>query len=412
MRRPLKVLVSAYACEPDKGSEPYVGWSWIHAIAKKAAEVHVLTRSNNRHSIERAIERCPVRNLRFHYFDGPLWVCAIKKRMFVGEQLYYCWWQRAIERLVEDLHAREGFDAVHHLTFGGMLCPPGVRRVSAPLIWGPVGLVSPPSALGDRLHPAARANELLHSVLRFRVQRGGGVSSALRDAAVVILVPTDTKRGAVAIRTAGKIVEAGNIFLEPGRPPVMRNTAPGFPLRLVSLARLIHLKGLDLGVDALAVLNTRGMEFAWTIIGDGPERKRLQGRVRRLGLERQVLLAGWLPRDRAMAVLKEADLLLHPAYREVVGGAVVEGMAHGLPVVCLDWGGPSFLVGQDSGIKVPAEGTREDIVCGLAAAIEALADSPEKRRTMGEAAHRRVAEHFSLEALDRVVEEVYGYITG
>ena len=66
----LKVLVSAYACEPDKGSEPGVGWNWAKQIAH-FHEVWVVTRTNNRPAIEERIEKNPDPNLHFIYVDLP-----------------------------------------------------------------------------------------------------------------------------------------------------------------------------------------------------------------------------------------------------------------------------------------------------------------------------------------------------
>ena len=55
MSKKLKILISAYACEPDKGSEPGVGWNWAKQISR-FHEVWVITRKNNRPSIEKELE--------------------------------------------------------------------------------------------------------------------------------------------------------------------------------------------------------------------------------------------------------------------------------------------------------------------------------------------------------------------
>jgi len=55
-----KVLVSAYACEPGKGSEPEVGWQWVHQIAR-FHEVWVITRANNRLQIEESLYKAPTK---------------------------------------------------------------------------------------------------------------------------------------------------------------------------------------------------------------------------------------------------------------------------------------------------------------------------------------------------------------
>ena len=66
----LKIFISAYACEPGKGSEPGIGWNVVNELAKYN-EVHVLTRSNNRESIESALAEKTEATPVFHYYDLP-----------------------------------------------------------------------------------------------------------------------------------------------------------------------------------------------------------------------------------------------------------------------------------------------------------------------------------------------------
>ena len=68
----LKVLISAYACEPDKGSEAAVGWNWVLQISR-SHEVWVITRENNQERIEKAAATKPLPNVHWVYFDLPRW---------------------------------------------------------------------------------------------------------------------------------------------------------------------------------------------------------------------------------------------------------------------------------------------------------------------------------------------------
>ena len=74
----MKILLSAYACEPNKGSEPAVGWNWARTLVGQGHSVHVITRSNNRTAIEPAIEREQL-PLAVSYYDLPAW-CRRWKR--------------------------------------------------------------------------------------------------------------------------------------------------------------------------------------------------------------------------------------------------------------------------------------------------------------------------------------------
>ena len=87
----MKVLMSAYACEPGKGSEPAVGWNWALQAARRH-EVWVLTRGNNREAIEAELAESPVGNLHFVYHDLPRWA-SFWKRGGRGLHLYYLLWQ-------------------------------------------------------------------------------------------------------------------------------------------------------------------------------------------------------------------------------------------------------------------------------------------------------------------------------
>ena len=83
----MKILLSAYACEPRKGSEPGVGWSAALLLSDEH-DVWVLTRANNRAAIERELGRCPLPRLHFVYYDLPSWARWWKRRRR-GLQLYY-----------------------------------------------------------------------------------------------------------------------------------------------------------------------------------------------------------------------------------------------------------------------------------------------------------------------------------
>ena len=55
----MRILLSAYACEPNKGSEPEVGWKWAITLSKKGNEVYVITRKNNKNNIENFLKKKP-----------------------------------------------------------------------------------------------------------------------------------------------------------------------------------------------------------------------------------------------------------------------------------------------------------------------------------------------------------------
>ena len=112
----------------------------------------------------------------------------------------------------------------------------------------------------------------------------------------------------------------------------------------------IPLKGLPLALEAIATLP------AWrlVILGDGPEELRLRRLARRLGIADRVEFRGMQTRDEVMRVMREeADVLVFPSFHDEGSLAVVEAVATGLPVVCLDRGGPRILGGTAVPIGSP-----------------------------------------------------------
>src|SRR5258707_12973178 len=93
----LKVLISAYACEPNKGSEPEVGWQLALHMAK-FHDITVLTRANNQANIEKGLSEHIGPHPNFLYYDLPKWVLTLKRRG-LPVALYYFFWQMGV-RLV------------------------------------------------------------------------------------------------------------------------------------------------------------------------------------------------------------------------------------------------------------------------------------------------------------------------
>ena len=134
----LKVLISAYACESGKGSEPGVGWNMVIEMAKYH-DIWVLTRANNRPVIEAEQTKNPVFGLNFVYYDLPNLTRWWKKGCR-GIQLYYYLWQIGVYFTACQLHSQQvEFDIVHHVTFGRYWTPSFLILLNLPFVWGSVG---------------------------------------------------------------------------------------------------------------------------------------------------------------------------------------------------------------------------------------------------------------------------------
>lgn len=178
----------------------------------------------------------------------------------------------------------------------------------------------------------------------------------------------------------------------------------------VFMGRLIPLKCVDLLLRAFAAARHKAPMRLW-ILGDGPERARLEQLAADLGLGEGgakdagvAHFAGWLPQAACLEWLVDADSLVLPSVRECGGAVVLEAMALAKPVIAAAWGGPLDYLDASCGVLVPVT-SADDLVAELEAAMVRLAASPALRRLLGDAAAAKVQAEYNWKTkADRIVE--------
>jgi len=120
----------------------------------------------------------------------------------------------------------------------------------------------------------------------------------------------------------------------------------------------------------------------------------------------QVTFLGPIPHGELVHHYSEADVLVFPALRDSGGSALLEAMSLGLPVVCLDWGGPAEMLDDQCGIKVPIA-TPQETILSFAEALIRLDQHPELRLQLGVNAARHARANFTWERKRQILEETY-----
>ena len=136
-----------------------------------------------------------------------------------------------------------------------------------------------------------------------------------------------------------------------------RTTAPGSKLDLIFVGGLVPRKACDLALRAAAPL-LRSDLARFTVVGDGPERNRLEQLAQSLGIETAVSFCGWICHEEVLNKMRCADVFVFPSLRDNGAGVVFEALATGAVPVVADFGGPGDIVHADVGYKVPL--TNED----------------------------------------------------
>lgn len=173
------------------------------------------------------------------------------------------------------------------------------------------------------------------------------------------------------------------------------------PVRLISVARLVADKRLDLLVEALArVLADPQRDVRLMIVGRGPERERLEQTISRLGLSDVVELTGWMSPDDVMAALARSHVYVHTSSIETFSVALVEAMMLGLPVVVAKAGGVTEQVQPWMGQVVASSRPGE-----FAEAISFVISAIESFDREAIAAWAKT--HFGIDAVARELEIFY-----
>ncbi|GJL59310.1 MAG: hypothetical protein NPIRA03_21670 [Nitrospirales bacterium] len=400
----LKVLISAYACEPEKGSESGVGWNVALQMAKYH-DVWVITRSNNRSSIEAALKRCDQPKPHFLYYDLPKWIRFWKKGGR-GVRAYYYMWQMGILILIRSLHRTMNFELIHHVTFVKFWTPSFLSFLPIPFLWGPIG--------GGDTTPVVLRTELDFKSKMYETGRhlalwiGEHDPFVWRTAARSRMGIATTKETACRLRKLGvsniKLYGEAGLEMSAIAQLTQSSKRSDSSFRFVTIGRLLGFKGVFLALRAFAQANLLHCEY-W-IIGDGPDRRRLEKLVESLGIAERVKFFGEIPRSKVLSKLGECNVLVHPSFHESGGWVCLEAMAAARPVICLDHSGPATQVTDKTGILISVNST-EQVLRDMGEAMQKLAYTPFLCEQMGRAGRERVLQDYSWDSKVDVLNEFY-----
>jgi len=391
--RPLKVVLSAFACAPDRGSEPGVGWGVLRRLAADH-EVWLLTNAAN---VPYLRDLGP--SVRIIPIDLPRVPRAFQGN-FGLHHVYYFLWQIKTREVARRVCREVRPDLIHHLTYVNSWIPSFLGNLGVPFIWSAGAALTVPAQLRRTMSPSSRILEALRNLL---VRSIGRVTRKWVGQQADLILTASPAHSFDRSRT--KIIHLGG--LEPSElhsfPSVARS--PDEVFRICSVGRLVGLKGTHLAIAAVARCIPIVPNLEFVIVGDGIERKRLEKLARGLGCGEHVRFVGWVDREKVRSWLSASNLFLHLSLRELFGYSLLEAMASGVPTICLALGGPAHFLPSDACVKIQP-GPVEDIVQSSAEAIQSLATMSDERSDLG----RRGAEWArDFGSWDRAASEIESF---
>lgn len=385
----MRILLSAFAFAPNTGSEPGVGWRWAVELAREH-EVTVITDPSRAAKVEPVLAAQPLPRLRVVYWR-PGWLARMPLNARTAHLMYLAW-QFGLLGRARQLHRESPFDLAMHLTYGVFRHPCFLGYLGVPFVFGPVGGgEDAPWALKRSLSRREKLKELLRTAANGIARWDPFLWLALRRADLILTKTADTRDALPPPWRAQALVfpEIG-IDATAGRHAPRRS--PGEPLRVLFAGRLLGWKGVHLALRGVAKAAAAGADVHFTVVGSGPYRDTLHRLADELGLETQRLQ--WrehMPQAELFALYAASHCFLFPSLHDSSGNVVLEAQSYGLPVICLDRGGPATLVGPGTARVVSTASCDEaELVRSLAASLVELAGDEGLRYAMGQAALEHV----------------------
>jgi len=325
-----------------------------------------------------------------------------------GHQIYYWLWQIKAYFVARTLHKTEGFGLFHHVTYANdwMSSPIGAF-LPVPYIRGPGGGAHrTPKGFQEEYSFSGRMWEKARTVGQWIFRHEPSYLIGHNRARAILVcnreameaIPKKWSHKASFFSVNG--ISSDDLELAKN----LEKTDSQF--RVLSAGTLIRVKGFALAIKAFDEFSTRYPQSSLTIIGSGPEAAKLHVLAKSMKSGSRIKLSPQVARNDLLSQMASHDVFLFPSLRDGGGAVVIEAMAAGKPVVCLDTGGPGMHITDDCGIKI-APHSVDYSKHELALALERLYLDADLRRKLGEAARKKAMDQYHWDRLGEQLMGVY-----
>jgi glycosyltransferase involved in cell wall biosynthesis len=397
-----KVLLCAYACEPNKGSEPGVGWDTSINLAKHDvdSEYYVITRKNNKEGIE---NKGYPSNLNFIYYELPNFYLFIKRKGNLIRIYYYFWMLGAVIRLWKK---RNYFHIIHHITFVNDWLPSLfilLKTKKNYFVWGSIGSNSSIhskfifSSKGKRVKAFTYLLQFFFRTFDFlfwKCKSKSDIIIGINDNVKVKLKLKESQLKKFRTLPAIAIDDSQIKSIDYTKEEVNK----GF--NIISVGKLIQIKNFRLIITSfgrfLNYLSINEKEkVQLIIIGEGALKRELVLLAEKLNISDNVIFKGHISQVEVMKQFQDSDVFLFPTM-ESAGFVILEAMSNCLPVVALDYGGPKqFILDNQKNQLVSTQGSIEEITNEISNKLINLYNNPELAKEIGRSNNQRVKSNFT-----------------
>lgn len=361
MKKKLSILISAYACEPNKGSEPEVGWQWATNLSNLGHNVYVVTRRNNKQNIENSFKK--KKNLKFIYYDlHPILIKLFSrknKRNFFSF-LYFYFWQVGLFFYIKPYVKKINFDYIHHVTFVSLRYPSFLCFYKIPFILGPV---SGGEVVDFKFYQSLNSRSKLYETIRNfsnYIVKFSPFTNFMFYKSKKIFVTSHETKNLIPKRYHSKTKVILAISSDGLNPKKIYVNSSKKNFKICYVGRLLCWKGIGMTLDILYKLKKEIPKLKITFIGNGIDKTFLQKKILDLSLNDSIKIIENQKRNKILKFYRTQNLLLFPSYRDSGGMVILEAISNGLLVAALKLAGPKLILNTKSSILVDPENLSYD----------------------------------------------------
>lgn len=347
----LSLLINAYACSPNMGSEPGMAWNWCVNLAKYC-ELHIITEGEFRNKIEAALPTLPQRK-NMHFYYNPVSEEIRKMCWNQGDWRFYKYykeWQWKTYLIAKDICQKTHIDILHQLNMIGFREPGYLWKIpDIPFVWGPVDAKEsfPLAYLEGASLKTKLFIQLKNAITKWQLQHAKRVRLAVKRASCVISASSNSQQAFKKYYQINSplLNETGCYIQE--HPIIDKSKKEYFDILWVG--KLDFRKQLSLALRSIAA--TKNPHIKLHIVGGG-NNFIYQTLAKELGIESQCKWYGAISHEEVQTIMQKSDIFFFTSVAEGTPHVVLEAIGNNLPVVCFDTCGQGDSINEKVGRKI------------------------------------------------------------
>lgn len=357
----LSILINAYACSPNMGSEPGMAWNWCVNLAKHC-ELHIITEGEFKDNIEKVLPTLP-QGKNMHFYYNPVTEEIRKMCWNQGDWRFYKYyreWQWKTYLIAKDICKQTHIDILHQLNMIGFREPGYLWKISnIPFVWGPVDAKEsfPMAYLEGANFKTKLFMQLKNAITKWQLKRAKRVHLAAKRASYVISASSNSQQAFKKyFQIESPLLNETGCYIQ--EHPIIDKSHKEY-LDVLWVGKLDFRKQLGLALRSIA--ETKNIHIRLHIVGGGNSLP-YQTLAKKLGIETQCKWYGAISHEEVQRIMQESDVFLFTSVAEGTPHVVLEAIGNNLPVVCFNTCGQGDSVNEKVGIKISLSTPNQSII--------------------------------------------------